>query len=231
MSDSGLDLDVAVLVVAKAPVPGLAKTRLAADIGDDRAADIAAAAMLDTLAAVAGVRAAYRIVALTGNLELAARRRCVMDALHGVTVIEQRGAGFAERLVYAHVDSAEIAGLPVLQIGMDTPQVTSSQLSSAARILTQTERPTVLGPAADGGWWALGVPNAAIAAALSRVSMSRPDTGIATHSALTTAGARVRLLPLLRDVDSADDLVPVAGVCQPRSLFRDAVASLYHHRR
>lgn len=231
MSANGLDLDVAVLVVAKAPVPGLAKTRLAADIGDAAAADIAAAAMLDTLAAVAGVPAAYRIVALTGNLELAARRRHVVDALHGVTLIEQRGAGLAERLVYAHIDAAEIAGLPVLQIGMDTPQVTSSQLAGAARMLTERERPTVLGPAADGGWWALGVPNAAIAAVLSHVSMSRPNTGIATHSALTMVGARVRLLPLLRDVDSVDDLVAVAGACPPRSLFRDAVGSLYRHRR
>ena len=44
---------VTVLVVAKAPVPGQAKTRLAAAVGDQAAADIAAAALLDTLDAVA----------------------------------------------------------------------------------------------------------------------------------------------------------------------------------
>ena len=36
------------LVVAKAPVPGLAKTRIAQTIGDDAAAELAAAALLDT---------------------------------------------------------------------------------------------------------------------------------------------------------------------------------------
>ncbi|MCH9766940.1 MAG: glycosyltransferase, partial [Actinomycetia bacterium] len=35
-------IPVSVLVVAKAPVPGLAKTRLAAAVGNDVAADIAA---------------------------------------------------------------------------------------------------------------------------------------------------------------------------------------------
>jgi glycosyltransferase A (GT-A) superfamily protein (DUF2064 family) len=47
-------IPVALLVVAKSPVPGLAKTRLAASIGDAAAADYAAAALLDTLDAVAG---------------------------------------------------------------------------------------------------------------------------------------------------------------------------------
>ncbi|MGI9163544.1 MAG: glycosyltransferase, partial [Mycobacterium sp.] len=57
---------VTALVVAKAPVPGLAKTRLAAAVGDEAAADIAAAALLDTLDAVAGTPFAARVVALTG---------------------------------------------------------------------------------------------------------------------------------------------------------------------
>ena len=48
-----LVIPVVVLVVAKAPVPGQAKTRLAASVGDRAAADIAAAALLDTLDAVA----------------------------------------------------------------------------------------------------------------------------------------------------------------------------------
>ena len=43
---------VTLLVVAKAPVPGQAKTRLAATVGDRVAAQIAAAALLDTLDAV-----------------------------------------------------------------------------------------------------------------------------------------------------------------------------------
>ena len=52
----------AILVVAKAPVAGLAKTRLAPAFGADGAAELAAAALLDTLVAVRGasVGPAYR---------------------------------------------------------------------------------------------------------------------------------------------------------------------------
>jgi len=57
----------AVLVVAKAPVPGLAKTRLAATIGAEAAADVAAAALLDTLEA-ATASGAGTLVALTGDV-------------------------------------------------------------------------------------------------------------------------------------------------------------------
>ena len=63
-------IPVAVLVVAKAPVPGLAKTRLAASIGADAAADVAAAALLDTLDAVAAASVQARVVALVGDLEV-----------------------------------------------------------------------------------------------------------------------------------------------------------------
>src|SRR6478672_3319507 len=55
-----LMIPVVVLVVAKAPVPGQAKTRLAAGVGDQAAAEIAAAALLDTLDAVAAAPVAER---------------------------------------------------------------------------------------------------------------------------------------------------------------------------
>ncbi|MDT7765522.1 MAG: uncharacterized protein QOC63_4942, partial [Mycobacterium sp.] len=62
-------IPVVVLVVAKAPAPGQAKTRLAASVGAQAAADIAAAALLDTLDAVAAAQVQARVVALTGDLD------------------------------------------------------------------------------------------------------------------------------------------------------------------
>ena len=60
--------DPAILVVAKAPEPGRVKTRLGADIGMERAAELAAAALLDTLAA--GVATGWRgHVSLAGDLD------------------------------------------------------------------------------------------------------------------------------------------------------------------
>ena len=104
-----LVIPVVVLVVAKAPVPGQAKTRLAASVGDTAAADIAAAALLDTLDAVAAAPVAARVVALTGELSAASYGAEITAGLADFTVVPQRGAGFAERLANAHIDAAAVS--------------------------------------------------------------------------------------------------------------------------
>ena len=207
-----------VLVVAKAPVPGLAKTRLAADVGAEVAADIAAAALLDTLDAVAAAPVSRRVVALTGDLRMACRSDEIADRLADFTVIAQRGDGFAERLACAHEDAAA-PGLPVVQIGMDTPQVTPDLLAECGRALVAD---AVLGLAADGGWWVLGVRDAAMAGCLRDVPMSQPDTGELTLAALHDAGLRVHLVTELADVDTVADIAEVRRGCPPTGRFARA---------
>jgi glycosyltransferase A (GT-A) superfamily protein (DUF2064 family) len=211
-------IPVVVLVVAKAPVPGRAKTRLAASVGDRAAADIAAAALLDTLDAVAAANVQSRVVALTGDLNGAASGDEIRSSLADFTVVRQRGANFAERLANAHIDAAEAAGgLPVLQIGMDTPQVTDELIGECARELLAAD--AVLGLARDGGWWVLGVTEATMADCLRAIPMSRPDTGAVTLSALDDTGVYVSLVPTLADVDTVDDIEGVRRVCPPGGRF------------
>ena len=211
-------IPVIVLVVAKAPVPGQAKTRLAASVGNEAAADIAAAALLDTLDAVAAAPVEARVVALTGELDEARAGDEIRTSLADFTVIEQRGTGFAERLANAHLDAAAaFVGLPVLQVGMDTPQVTDELIAECARELLAAD--AVLGPARDGGWWVLGVADAAMADCLRAVPMSRSDTGVLTLAALRDAGVDVSLVPALADVDTVDDIAAVRRACAPGSRF------------
>lgn len=211
-------LALTVLVVAKAPVPGLAKTRLAASIGDTAAADIAAAALLDTLDAVAAAPVERRVVALTGDLSRASRRDEISRCLEGFTVIAQRGADFAERLANAHADAS--AGSPVLQIGMDTPQVTADMLADCGRKLMRAD--AVLGFAEDGGWWVLGVSLPAMADCLRTVPMSRPDTGASTLAALRGNGVGVVMVDELADFDTVDDIDTVRRKCLSGSRFATA---------
>ena len=210
---------VTALVVAKAPVPGQAKTRLADAVGDDAAADIAAAALLDTLDAVAAAPLHTRVLALTGDLDQASRGSEILSALRDFMIIEQRGKDFAARLANAHVD-ASAAGLPVLQVGMDTPQVTADLMSECAQALLASD--AVLGMAHDGGWWVLGVTDPAMADCLRTVPMSRADTGALTLTALRDTGINVDLVARLADVDTVDDVDAVRRACAPDSRFARA---------
>ena len=211
-------IPVTALIVAKAPVPGLAKTRLAAALGDRVAAGIAAAALLDTLDAVADTPLAAKVVAMTGDLASACQSEAIRERLSGFTVVEQRGDSFADRLANAHADAAATAGpMPVLQIGMDTPQVTAELLTRCARALLGAH--AVVGPARDGGWWLLGVADAATAECLRLVPMSRPDTGALTYAALLQTGSPVTVLEELADVDTVADIAVVRADCRPSGRF------------
>ncbi len=210
MSDGGL---FTVLVVAKAPVPGLAKTRLCPPLTHAAAADVAAASFLDTLQSASeavGLDRSRIVVSMTGDLSSAARRDDVMTALDGCHLVDQRGSSFAQRLVGAHQDAGALAnGSPVVQIGMDTPHVTAALLSSAA---AQLSGPTsaVIGEAIDGGWWLLALADPSAAAALARVPMSRADTAHLTRAALQSTGITVFDTFRLSDFDTWEDAVAVA---------------------
>lgn len=171
------------LVLAKAPVPGQVKTRLAADVGATAAADLAAAALLDTLDVVLeAFPDGPRVVALAGDLAAAERSEQIVEALRGWIVLPQRGESFAERIGWAHVDLHEATGRSSLQIGMDTPHLASKMLVDAAEALRTND--AVLGLAEDGGWWVLGLCDPRHARLLRDVPTSSTDTGNLTLAAL-----------------------------------------------
>ncbi|WP_141575303.1 TIGR04282 family arsenosugar biosynthesis glycosyltransferase [Actinomadura sp. WMMA1423] len=203
-----------VVVIAKEPVPGRVKTRLTPAYTPAEAAALAEASLRDTLAAVAAVPAARRILALAGD-----PGPWLPD---GFTVLTQRGGGLDERLAHAFDDA--YAGRPLVLIGMDTPQVTPALLDRARRGLGRGD--AVFGPARDGGFWLLGLrrPRAAL---LRGVPMSRPDTGAVQLARLRAAGLRTAALPELTDVDTPADAAAVAAAA-PGTRFAAAVRALGH---
>lgn len=215
----------ALLVVAKAPEPGYAKTRLCPPLSPEAAAQVAAASLLDTLGAVRAVPGAAVFVAWTGRLDRAVRGAEIERELAETTLLTQRGDGLGERLAAAHSDVTEATTLPVLQIGMDTPQATTELLTASSGPLHRPGGPdAVLGLADDGGWWALGLRDPGHAQVLREVPMSSADTGERTLAALRAVGLSVEMLPPLRDVDTMDDAVEVAAHV-PRSHFADAISA------
>jgi len=222
-----VEVPLHLLVVAKAPVPGEAKTRLAAGVGDEGAADVAAAALLDTLdACESAAPVGRRLVALTGDLTYAARGAEIADRLRAWTVVAQCGGSFAERLVHAHRSAADVFGSTtlVVQIGMDTPQVTATDLHRLAAQVCAGQADVALGPAEDGGWWGLVTGRAGVAEALRQVPTSRDDTGVSTRRALEGAGLQVAVGHWMRDVDTVEDAKAVASAA-PSSRFAAAWAA------
>ena len=206
-----------VLVLAKAPRPGFSKTRLAPAFGPEGAARLAAAALADTLDAVAATPAARRVLVLDGG-PLDADGPYAVTLPSGVEQAAQAGGSHGDRIAAAFEQSIG----PALLVGMDTPQVTPALLALPA----VPGCDAWLGPAHDGGWWALGLrhPRRDARQVLAGVPMSTPRTGAAQHRSLLAAGLRVAGLPQLRDVDEPDDALAVAALA-PGTRFAAAVST------
>lgn len=210
------DLAAQVLVIAKAPVPGRVKTRLTPPFTPYEAATLAEAALTDTLSAVGQARVARRVLALDGT------PGPWLPA--GFDVVQQRGDGLDERIANALLDACSGAPLPLVLIGMDTPQVTPELLAVAAEPLVSDSADATFGFAEDGGFWLLGlrVVNPAL---LLGVPMSQPDTGSHQLLRLERAGLRIELVPELTDVDTAEEAARIAAQI-PESGFARRLAAL-----
>lgn len=193
----------ALAVIAKAPVPGRVKTRLCPPYTPAQAAELAGAALLDTLAAVRAVPAVRRLVVLDGTLPFP-----------GLEVVAQRGRGLDERLAHAFTD----VGAPTFLVGMDTPQVTPALLRAGLDALSWAD--AVLAPALDGGYWGIGL-RAPDPRVFLGVPMSADHTLAAQRTRLADLGLRVAELPALRDVDTWADAERVAAAA-PATRFARA---------
>jgi len=205
-----------IVVIAKEPVPGRVKTRLTPPFTPGQAAALAEAALTDTLAAVAGTAVARRVLALDGT-----PGRWLPP---GFDVISQRGAGLDERIAWALTDAQADLAVPLVLIGMDTPQVTPGLLAAAAEPLVSDTADATFGMAQDGGFWLLGLRKIDPDLVLG-VPMSRPDTGSRQLTRLERAGLRVRRLPELTDVDTAREADRIAAAT-PGSAFATCLSGL-----
>jgi len=208
-------MSACLIVIAKAPVPGLAKTRLTPPLTPEQAAHLAEASLLDTLHAVLATPAARRILALEGEPG--------SWLPSGFEVVRQRGGGLADRLAGAFED----AGGPAFLVAMDTPQITPELLAGALGRLDDPDGPdAVLGPAPDGGYWGIGLrrPDAAV---FEGIPMSSTYTGSLQHERLTALELSTELLSELEDVDTLAEARAVA-LAAPDTRFAAALGRSGH---
>lgn len=205
------------LVLAKRPVPGRAKTRLIPRFGPVGSAALATAALADTFDAVRACRADRVVVSFDGDPT-------------GVVppdfeVFPQREGDLADRLTGAWAD----AGGPGLQIGMDTPQVSAADLDVALDALDAPGTDAVLGLATDGGWWSIGFRTPHPEAFLG-IPTSQSDTGALQRDRLRDLGLTTTDLVAKDDVDLPDDVARVAALA-PNGRFATVAAELLSSSR
>src|SRR5581483_10754991 len=185
-----------VVVFARAPVPGRAKTRLVPALGAEGAAELAARLTEHSLRAAKAAR--------IGPVEL----WCAPDASHPFFAGCARRHGAALRPqgrgdLGARMHRALAAGTPAVLVGSDIPAMTPAYLRAAARALARAD--VVLGPARDGGYVLIGLrrPQRSLFAG---VSWGGPSVLERTRLRIARAGLRTRQLPPLFDVDRPEDL-------------------------
>ncbi len=204
--------NVALLVIAKAPLPGRAKTRLCPPCSPAQAAELAEAALLDTLDVVARTPAARRVLVFDGDGE--------QWRAPGFELLAQRGTGLAQRLAAAFAD----VDAPALLVGMDTPQLTPEILLEGIDALREPAVDAILGPALDGGYWSIGLKRY-VRGVFDGVPMSVRRTCQSQRTRIRELGLRLREQRLMRDIDTIDDARAVAALA-PGSRFARAMAAI-----
>jgi len=192
-----------IIIFAKAPVPGSAKTRLAPALGFDGAARLAGLMLRHT------VRNAVQ--AMLGPVELC----CAPDPSHAqfqltaasepVHLTEQGDGDLGERMERALRRALKNYSRVVL-IGTDAPGLDAALLRSAAQALR--ERDAVFAPAADGGYVLAGLSRTA-PLLFSGIAWSTPEVMHQTRQKIAALGLSVFELATLHDVDEPEDLVHV----------------------
>ena len=189
------------VIFAKAPQAGLAKTRLIPALGAAGAADLARQMLAHTLAQALAAGAqkvelcmspaagdpAWRGVALPGSVELSAQGR----------------GGLGERMNRA-MNRALTQQAAVLLMGSDCPTLSAGHMAEAARRLMDHD--AVLIPAADGGYVLIGL-KAPCPGVFAPMAWSTSVVAAETLGRLAALKKRVWLGPTLHDIDDAVDLV------------------------
>ncbi len=184
------------VVLAKWPQPGRAKTRLSQAIGTVNAMALARAFLADTLALGARSGADELLVAYAPR---GARTEFRRLAPH-VRLVAQPNAVFGSRL-RAALRAGHARAARVVLIGTDSPTLPATTLRAAFERLDAVD--AVLGPATDGGYYLIGARRPLPSSVFAQMPWSTSTVAAETLRRLASAQLRVAVLPRWYDVDDA----------------------------
>jgi uncharacterized protein len=202
--------DCTLVIMAKAPKPGMVKTRLARSLPVEAVTELYRCLLNDTLAL------AQSLGSSLGTVEVAIM--CPASDVEELTqlargqsevgIVAQKGEGLAAALTSVFAHFAATGRQRVVAFNSDSPHLPASVLQSAFETLSGHD--VVVGPTHDGGYYLVG-------AKAAHPALFNGD-GMGTKSALEALLARARGLQLsvgytdpFYDIDVADDLTRLAA--------------------
>jgi rSAM/selenodomain-associated transferase 1 len=188
-----------IIIFAKLPRPGFAKTRLIPALGADGAAHLAHRLLMHTIdqALLAGIDRVE--LCTTPAPEDEGWRALPLPP--SITLTDQGSGDLGDRLARASARAAPHG--PVILIGTDCPALTAALLLKASEALQQHD--CVLIPTFDGGYALLGFRNFH-PLLFENIAWSTASVSRETQARIRTLSWTLEILPTLHDIDEPDDL-------------------------
>ncbi len=197
----------ALVIFAKAPIPGQVKTRLCPPLTPDEAATLHGSFVLDTLERTKAAVARFKLQ-LDRHLACAPSSTHVffkiMQERQGVQLINQVGEDVGARMNQAFETLFARGYRHVVLVGTDVPSLPLEQYKQAFALLESND--LVLGPALDGGYYLIGL-NRSIPDLFTDIPWSTKQVLARTQEKARALGLRSALTDLWRDVDTIEDLL------------------------
>lgn len=188
------------IVFVKAPRPGEVKTRLAATLGAEHAADFYRAIAEEEIRRTAPRNGEYERIFFFSPADARAE---IADWLPGEELAPQEGGDLGERMSRAFASAFAAGARRVAIVGTDVPSCGREHVAEALRSLDDHD--LVLGPTLDGGYYliALDRPRPAL---FQSIPWSTPSVLPATAERAGVRGLAVRMIDPLRDIDTIADV-------------------------
>lgn len=220
--------DTALVVMARYPLPGTTKTRLARTLGDKETRKLYQAFLIDLANHFASTDCDLYWAYTPAAIDYTAFIDTLVPHLAGASrSFPQQGTDFAARLLHAFQWTRQQGYASTILIGSDSPHVTRELVSQAREALQEAN--VVLGPADDGGYYLIAMrePHDVF----SDIPMSTSAVTALTLARATRLGLTTRLIEPLFDVDEYTDLLRLAELLRLNSALAPATAALIASQR
>lgn len=193
------------IVFIKYPRPGFVKTRLSRYIGDERAVEVYKKTAETVLVHIASSETAILTYDVMLSFTPKEDEQRIQHWLNfNGPLLPQEGNDLGARMLHAFQHGFDEAYKHIIIIGSDCPDISQIIINNGFAQLAKNN--AVLGPAQDGGYYLIGLKKT-IPDIFKNIDWSTDKVLRQTLEKLNSLPVSYALLPVLRDIDTLEDLI------------------------